>query len=67
MRLLVNEASIVKTVILLLITELQLDKASANPGTFFVLFCLFPVLFRFNKLHGFHYLNLSLCVFDHLC
>jgi len=32
-RLLVNEASIVQTIILLLITELQLDKASANPGT----------------------------------
>lgn len=45
MRLLVNEASIVQTVILLLITELQLDKASANPGTFF--FVLFFVFSQF--------------------
>ncbi len=34
-KILVNEASIVQIIILLWITELQLDKASANPGTFF--------------------------------
>lgn len=62
-KILVNEASIVQ-IILLWIAELQLDKASANPGTFFFFFfCLFPILFRFNnKFHGFHYLNLSLYV-----
>ncbi len=35
-KILVNEASIVQIIILLWITELQLDKASANPGTFFL-------------------------------
>lgn len=39
-KILVNEASIVQ-IILLWIAELQLDKASANPGTFFF-FLSFP-------------------------
>lgn len=39
-KIMVNEASIVQ-IILLWIAELQLDKASANPGTFFFVFSQF--------------------------